>query len=250
MPRRMVGRKSARDAPARPRPSARPARSSRPARPARRGPAGPPLFRLLLIPVAVTLGVTLVRLGGELLEWSSRLFGRAAGGELAFVGIAWLVPIFGFYFGYRLARAGVRPVSLARAAGWPVAALVLVPILAAVGSRLELASTAQGHLAMWGVVSVIAAVLALVAWPALGRVLLAYAFAARLPVVAVMWLAIRGEWGTHYDAPPPGFPPIPPMARWLWTGVLPQMTIWVAWTVIVGTLFGAAAWVVVERRAE
>ena len=64
------------------------------------------------------------------------------------------------------------------------------------------------------------------------------------------WFAIQGDWGTHYDAPPPGFPVVPPMARWLWTGVLPQMTIWIAWTVVVGMLFGAFGWVVAERRAE
>jgi hypothetical protein len=205
---------------------------------------------LLLVPVAVTLGVTLARLGGELLEWSPRLFGRAAGGGLALVGIAWLVPIFGFYFGYRLARAGVRPSSLVRAVGWPIAALAVVPILAWLGSRLASTATSQGHLVLWAVVSGLAAAFALVAWPALGRVLLVYALAARLPVVAAMWFAIQGNWGTHYDAPPPGFPAVPPMARWLWTGVLPQMTIWIAWTVVVGTLFGALGWVVAERRAE
>lgn len=250
MPRRMVGRKSARNAPARPGSSARPAGASRPARPVRRGPAGPPLLRLLLVPVAVTLGVTLVRLGGELLEWSPRLFGRVAGGGLALVGIAWLVPVVGFYFGYRLARAGVRPSSRVRAMAWPIGALASVPILAWLGSRLASPETSQDHLVLWAVVSGLTAACALVAWPALGRVLLAYALAARLPVVAVMWFAIQGNWGTHYDAPPPAFPAVPPMARWLWTGLLPQMTIWIAWTVVLGTLFGVLGQVVAERRAE
>ena len=200
--------------------------------------------------MAVTLVVTLARLGGELLEWSPRFFGRVAGGGLALVGIAWLVPVLGFYFGYRLARAGVRPSSLVRAVAWPIGALVSLPILAWVGSRLASTETSQDHFALWAVVSGLAAACAFVAWPALGRVLLAYALAARLPVVAVMWFAIQGDWGTHYDAPPPAFPAVPPMARWLWTGVLPQVTIWIAWTVVVGTLFGALGQVVAERRAE
>jgi hypothetical protein len=194
--------------------------------------------------------VTLLRLAGELMEWSPRLFSRVAGGGLAVVGIAWLVPVVGFYFGYRFGRTGVRPSSPLRAAGFPVAALVLAPILAWLGSRLESASTAIGHLVLWAVVSVIVAALAFLAWPKLGSVLVAYAVAARLPVVAVMWFAIRGNWGTHYDAPPPSFPPLPPDPRWLWTGVLPQLTIWVGWTLVVGVLFGAVGWVVASRQTD
>jgi hypothetical protein len=131
-----------------------------------------------------------------------------------------------------------------------VAVLVLVAILAAFGPRLVSGATPQQYLGIWGVVSVIATGLAFAAWPSLGRVLLAYALAARLPVIGVMWLAIHRGWGTHYDAAPPGFPPVPPMVRWLWTGVLPQMTVWIAWTVVVGMLFGALGWVVAQRRPE
>ena len=32
------------------------------------------------------------------------------------------------------------------------------------------------------------------------RELIAYAFAARIPVLIVMFFAMRGGWGTHYDA--------------------------------------------------
>jgi hypothetical protein len=82
------------------------------------------------------------------------------------------------------------------------------------------------------------------AWPELGRTLLAYALAARIPVVLVMLVAIFGNWGTHYDVLPPNPPPnllaAGPLARWFWIGLLPQMTIWIANTVLVGTIFGAA----------
>lgn len=242
--RSMVGRKSARVAPQRPgRPTARRVVPAK-----RRGPAGPHLLGLVLLPAAVTLGVTLLRLGGELMEWSPRYFSRVAGGGLAVVGITWLVPIVGFYLGYRLGRAGVGPSSLARAAGLPIAALVLAPAFAWFGSRLESASTPTGLIAVWAVASVIAAILAVVAWPRLGAVLVAYAFAARLPVAGIMWWAIRGNWGTHYDALTPGFPVMPPGARWLWTGLVPQTTIWVSGTVMVGALFGAVGWFVASRR--
>ena len=55
-----------------------------------------------------------------------------------------------------------------------------------------------------------------------------------------MALAIRGRWGTHYDALPPGFPTPRRWPRWLWTGLLPQTTIWVAFTLAVGMAFAAA----------
>ena len=62
--------------------------------------------QLVLVPAAITLGVTLLRLVGELLDWSPLLFNKEAGGGGALVGIAWLVPVFGAWFGWRLARAG------------------------------------------------------------------------------------------------------------------------------------------------
>jgi hypothetical protein len=108
--------------------------------------------------------------------------------------------------------------------------------------------TATGRFAVWGVSSLIGAALALAAWPALGRVLLAYALGARLPVVGVMYLAIHGGWKTHYDAAPPRFPSMLPTRRWLWTGVLPQLTIWVAWTMILGALFGVLGFVLGSQR--
>ena len=46
---------------------------------------------------------------------------------------------------------------------------------------------------------VLAAILAWRAWPALGRVLLAYGLLSRAVVALVMLLAMHGRWGTHYD---------------------------------------------------
>ena len=81
----------------------------------------------------------------------------------------------------------------------------------------------------------------------LGGPLLVYAILARIPVLVIMWLAISRRWGTHYDAPPPSFPSLLPLPRWLWTGLLPQSTIWIAFTLAVGML-GAAAGVYLARR--
>jgi hypothetical protein len=94
-------------------------------------------------------------------------------------------------------------------------------------------------LTLWAVLALIAGLLAFLAWPALGRALLAYALLARVPVAAVMALAMYRNWGTHYDALPPQFPPLPLLQRWLWIGLLPQLTIWVAVTLAAGAPFGA-----------
>ena len=82
--------------------------------------------RLVLIPGLITLGVTILRLVGELQNWSSLLFNPAPGGGGALIGIVWLVPIFGIYFALKLAAAGERPASLAKAAGLAFLGLVVV----------------------------------------------------------------------------------------------------------------------------
>ena len=88
--------------------------------------------RLILVPALITLGVTLLRLAGEVMHWSPAFFSREAGGAGAVVGIVWLVPVFAIYFALRLLRAGPRP-ALGRAAlfgfaGLAVFALAVVAI--------------------------------------------------------------------------------------------------------------------------
>jgi hypothetical protein len=191
--------------------------------------------------------VTLVRLVGELRHASPTYFSRLPGGGLAVVGITWLVPLVGFYFGWRLQSAGLRPPSLTQGLGLPAVALVAGPLVAALAGRLFHTSW-TANFTLWAVVSVVVAAVAYRAWPALGRPLLAYALAARIPVAALMLLAVYRRFNTHYDLPPPGFPSMPPLRRWLWIGLLPQATIWVAFTVGVGALFGALGSFLAARR--
>jgi hypothetical protein len=213
----------------------------------RRQPPGPPLVSLVLTPALITLAVTLLRLVGEVRRWDPAYFNRVAGGGLSPLGIWWLAAPFGFYFGWRLQRAGLRPVSLARAAGWPVIALLAGWGVGAAAGRL-IRTGWSGQVQVFAVVAVAVAAVAFLAWPALGRPLLAYAVAARIPVALVVGLAIRRAWGTHYDAVPPGFPFTPPLKRWVTIGLLPQLTIWVAWTMAIGAAFGALGWLVASRR--
>jgi hypothetical protein len=205
------------------------------------GVPGVAVLTLLLWPTLLTLAVTLLRFVGELRGWSPEYFSRLPGGGLSPLGITWLAPLVGFTFGWRLERAGVRSPAPAVAFGLPAAALAVGPLVAAVGGRLFHTSWTS-NFALWAVVSVAVAAVSFAAWPALGRVLLAYAYAARVPVVLVMAVAIWKGGGTHYDLPPPGFPALPPLRRWLWISVLPQMTIWVAWTMATGAIGAALGW--------
>lgn len=204
--------------------------------------------KLILVPAVITLAVTLLRLVGELQGWSSTLFNREAGGGGALVGIAWLVPVFGAWFGWRLTRAGSGPARIGRALGFTLLALVLLPALGFLASKAGIEQQSLATLGVFVAGSIGGLVIALRAWPALGRVLFAYGLAARIPVALVMLGAILGGWGTHYDAPPPGFPEYSPFAKWFLIGLVPQLTIWIWYTVVFGGLFGIVAAAIARRR--
>ena len=198
-------------------------------------------MQLILWPAVITLGITLLRLVGELQGWSKTLFNPAAGGGAALVGISWLPLVFGPYFAWKLAKDGKGPQS-----AWKVAGLALLGVALAIGTRVGVQKLGLG---LWGFIAFFFVSLALAflpwkAWPELARTLFGYALAARIPVAVVMLIAIFGNWGTHYDVLPPDPPPnlvsAGPLARWFWIGLLPQMTSWIATTVLVGTLLGAA----------
>ena len=204
--------------------------------------------QLILIPAVVTLAITLLRLAGELLGGPALLFNREAGGGGALVGIAWLVPVFGAWFGWKLARAGSAP-RLLRALGLTLVALALVPLTGLLIERAGIPQQSLTTLWIFVAVSIVGIVVAVSAWPALGRTLLAYGLAARIPVALVMLVAMLANWGTHYDvAPSPDFPAMGTLAKWVTIGLAPQLTIWIWYTVVLGALFGIAAAAVARRR--
>ena len=87
-------------------------------------------------------------------------------------------------------------------------------------------------------------------WPALFRVNLAYALAARIPVAILMYFAMRGNWGTHYDAIPPNAPAELNQfwPKYLWLALLPQLTVWIGMTVLSGSLTGSITALVKRRK--
>ena len=181
---------------------------------------------LITIPALITLGITILRLVGELEHWPKPWFSTAAGGGGAIVGISWLPVVFGPYFALKLAGAGDRPSSVGKAVGFTLLGLVVFVL------GVFWAQSTFSHLSILTLVAfllmLVAAFIPGIGWRSLGNTLLAYAFAARIPVLIVMFLAMRGNggqgWGTHYDAVPPMFAPAPFATKFLYMAVLPQMT--------------------------
>lgn len=200
--------------------------------------------RLVLIPALITLGVTVLRLTGELLHWSKFLFSPEPGGGAAPVGIAWLPLIFGVYFALKLVRAGAGPITLAKAFGFTALGLL---VMVAGGYLFATSQFSGGKLAAACVLIALSAVTPLLGWPSLCKTMLAYAYAARVPVLVVMFFALRGKWGTHYDGPPPNLPEMGFFTQFFLIGVVPQLIGWVAFTVIVGMLAGAITATVARR---
>ena len=209
---------------------------------------GPSVWPLVAVPAAITLAVTALRLAGEMLHWSPRFFSREAGGGLAVVGIAWLVPIFGIWFALKLKHSGVPQPRVLRGLGIAFAALVAAVAIGLAAVPLGLGPV--GQVVVFCVGSVVGIAIGRMAWPALGRVLVAYGLAARLPVVVVMLFAMLGRWDSHYALPRPDFPPMAPLPLWLLTGFLPQLTLWIAYTVVFGTVFGLIAAAVNRNSAS
>ena len=195
-------------------------------------------WELIRIPAMLTLGVTVLRLAGELHHWSPFWFSPQPGGGAALIGIVWLAPLFGIYFALKLKSMGEMP-KIGRTIGF-----VFIGLLFSVGG-IFLASrvihAAPMQIITYNLIAAMGGLIQLLGWPSLSRILFAYAFAARIPVVIVMFFAIKGSWGTHYDGIPPGFPEMAWFSKFVLFGVLPQLMGWVTFTVIIGALAGAIA---------
>ena len=204
------------------------------------------IMQLILIPSIISLAVTLIRLIGELQGWPTALFNPAPGGAGSIIGITWLAPIFGIYFALKLAGAGEGPENRGRAVRLSVLGLLL-----AFGGFVVMIPTISfpGKIALGLLLLVAAVAFQYAAWPKLFKTLLAYAYAARIPVVILMYFAMRGNWGTHYDVVRPDFPISDSFwPRYFQIAFLPQMILWIVFTIITGTLCGSIVAAFMHRR--
>ncbi|HLU39352.1 MAG TPA: hypothetical protein VK081_08190 [Planctomycetota bacterium] len=214
----------------------------------------PAMGRPVLIAGIVTLAVTLVRLWGELRGLDARWFSTAPGGAGSVVGITWLMFVFGFWFGARLARGGAAPRSRARAL---VLHLIAIAILVATVAGVRAVSGADSStleglkdLLLFSIPgAVVAALVACFAWPRLWLANFSYALLARIPVVVVTYVACHRQWGTHYEKlGPHDLAVADPMEKAFWLSV-PQLALWPVLNVLAGGLCGTVAALVFRRRS-
>ncbi len=207
------------------------------------------ITNLITIPALISLGITILRLVGELQHWPKPWFNTAAGGGGAAIGISYLPIIFGPYFAMKLAGAGDGPSSIGKAIGFAFLGLVVL-VLGGFWAQSTFSHPSILTLVAF-LVMLAAALIPRIGWRSFGNALLAYAFAARLPVLIVMFLAMHGNggggWGTHYDAVAPMFVHAPLAKKFLYEAFVPQMTMWIGWTVVVGAVFGVIVATVVRR---
>lgn len=193
---------------------------------------------LILVPALITLAITMMRLAGELQHLSPRFFSAAPGGGGAIVGISWLPFLFGPYFAVKLARSGQGACGVWKTFGLSLLGLAIMVAGGFVGFAPQFKFPGREIVGM--LLMVLGPTLITLGWPALFKVLVAYGYAARIPVAIVMFFAIRGHWGTHYDALPANYSgPTSFIGQYMMIAFLPQMVIWIAFTVLVGTLVGA-----------
>jgi len=192
----------------------------------------PPLLPLLVIASLLTMIVTAVRVVGETEGWDPQWFGSEAGSPLNPFGIVWLIPLFGFLFGRRLAQGGGRPPFIASffVPMFGCAALMVAGFFVStkfVGKELL---EVMGYFTYGGPAL---ALLALFAWPRAFATLLVYGLLARAPVVLVTWLDIQRGWQTHYGKLNPKLPAMSADERMLALS-LAQGTLWLPFTILLG----------------
>lgn len=201
---------------------------------------------LILVPAVITLAITLLRLAGELGHWSHILFNAAAGGGMAIVGISWLPFIFGPYFAVKLVHAGHGPASAWKTFGLTALGFVILIAGGAIGFAPQVRF--PGKVIVGILLMLLGPAMVMFGWPDLFKVLVAYGYAARIPVVILMFFALRGHWGTHYDAVPPNFDGAMSFFReYMMLAFLPQMVVWICFTVLVGALIGSLVCAVAFR---
>jgi len=199
--------------------------------------------RLILLPGVITLAVTLLRLAGELQHWSKTWFNPEQGGFLSVVGIVWLAPVFGAYFALKLSGAGQGTAHL----GHAIAHAILGAILLVAGFYLfngGFIRGLRGVIVMWALAA-LGGILQWRRWCSLFKVLLAYSYAARIPVAIVMALATWAGWQSHYSAAVPGESKL---EMYVLAAFIPQLVWWVSFTIVVGSLFGTLATAMVRGR--
>lgn len=215
-------------------------------------PSGGGVMPILALGAVVAAVVSGLRLYGELQGWNHPLFGKnlfsvEAGGGGSIFGIATLVPIFGFWFGRRLAASGRAPSGIGRS-------LLLHIVGLAVCAGVMWATLEGGFITDWkqkgmafGAGSVVAGLFALIAWPSSWLANAFFGILTRAPVVLIQYVAVHKSWNTHYSKAHPDIPADPESVTLALT--LAQATFWpFAFTTLVGGLCATLGAATVRRN--
>ncbi len=198
----------------------------------------PSTLRLVAVPAVVTLAVTILRLTGERRGWNPTFFSTEPGGAGALVGISWLVPVFGAWFGHRLASAGAGPKRPGLAALSYLGLFAAAPGLFFVIRGLGIEFPAFG--VIFSVGFFLIALVGLKVWRSLCVANLVYGLCARIPVVIITYVAVYATWGTHYEKLGPDDLQLPPFEKAFHLSMA-QIGFWVAFTIMAGGFFGSLA---------
>jgi len=138
-----------------------------------------------------------MRVVGELSNWPSPWFDKTNG----IVGITWaLPPLFGFCLAWKLWNDGQRIACVQRAVLLGVLGFALNQLVEATVFQFANISISSMLLILWAV-AILSVYLQYLAWPALCKLLIAYGLGARIPVVIIMFFALRGHWGYTLRSP-------------------------------------------------
>lgn len=223
--------------------------------------------KAVLIAGVLTLIVSAVRLYGERHGWDPKFFGPGPGGvnltkdaagveqkAPGLLGIAFLVPIFGFWFGAVMSRSGNRPRSPGKALGLHLLGMAVfagsfVAIMRFMQPDTHSLEGVQKMLYMSCAGAALAALVALAAWPRMWVTNLIYGLLARIPVVGITYVACQRNWDTHHTKlGPDNLQVADPMVKAFWLSV-PQLTIWPVFTILVGGLFATLGALLFKPRS-
>jgi len=203
----------------------------------------------IAIAAVISLAINVLRLCGELNEWNATLFNPAGGGGFSPLGITWLVPVFGFWFGRRLASDGHGPRSAGIAAASAVLGFALAGGVAYLVFGTELLAAKEDIATKTAIAFPGVAVCGLVllkAWPRAWTALALYGALARAPVLVIQHLAFARGWHTHFNNGGKNGPADPAVLNRVLT--IAEGVFWpFGFTVLVGGLFAAIGAATVRR---
>ena len=104
-----------------------------------------------------------------------------------------------------------------------------------------------GKLGLGYLMMAAAAALQFPAWLRFSKTQVAYALSARIPIVVIMFLALRGHWGTHFDNVQARYAHMSFWPTYLYFALLPHLVLWVSYTVVSGAVVGTIAAAFVDR---